>query len=57
LLTVNMNKNAFAEVNYGTGKDVSTEDIDDADSPVQVDWLTTSYIRLRLHDPEATPSH
>jgi len=57
LLTVNVNKNAFAEVNYGTGKDVSTEDIDDADAPVQVDWLTTSYIRLRLHDPDATPSH
>lgn len=55
LLTVNVNKNAFAEVNYGTGKDVSTEDIDDADSPMQVDWITTSYIRLRLHDPEATP--
>ena len=30
---------------------------DDADAPVQVDWLTTSYIRLRLHDPDATPSH
>jgi hypothetical protein len=54
LLTVNINKNAFAEVNYGTGKDVSTEDMEDADSTMQVDWLTTSYIRLRLHDPEAT---
>jgi predicted acyl esterase len=55
LLTVNVNKNAFAEINYGTGKDVSTESIADAGSPLQVDWLTTSYIRLRLHDPEASP--
>jgi len=57
LLTVNVNMNAFAEVNYGTGKDVSTEDIHDAGSPMQIDWLTTSYIRLRLHDPETLPSH
>ncbi len=52
LLTVNVNKNAFAEINYGTGKDVSTEDIHDAAAPLRVDWLTGSYIRLRLHDPE-----
>lgn len=54
LLTVNVNKNAFAEINYGTGKDVSTESIADAGSPMEVDWLTSSYIRLRLHDPEFT---
>lgn len=49
LLTINVNKNAFAEINYGTGKDVAMEDIHDAGSPMQVDWLTSSYIRLRLH--------
>ena len=52
LLTVNVNWNAFAELNYGTGKDVGTEDIHDAGQPMQVDWLTSSYIRLRLHDPD-----
>jgi hypothetical protein len=52
LLTVNVNWNAFAELNYGTGKDVSTEDIHDAGQPMQVDWLTSSYIRLRLRDPD-----
>jgi len=51
LLTVNVNKNAFAEINYGTGKDVSTESINDAGPPLQVDWLTSSYIRLRLQKP------
>jgi hypothetical protein len=51
LLTVNVNKNAFAEINYGTGGDVAREDIHDAGAPMQVDWLTSSYIRLRLRDP------
>ena len=57
LLTVNVNQNAFAEINYGTGKDVSIEDVHDADTPMQVEWLTSSYIRLRLNDPEATNLH
>ncbi|HEY7887164.1 MAG TPA: CocE/NonD family hydrolase [Steroidobacteraceae bacterium] len=52
LLTVNVNKNAFAEVNYGTGKDVGQESVNDAGSPMQVQWLTSSYIRLRVHDPD-----
>jgi uncharacterized protein len=52
LLTVNVNKNAFAEINYGTGKDVSAEDIHDAGTPMQVEWLTNSYIRVRLRDPQ-----
>jgi len=51
LLTVNVNKNPFAEINYGSGKDVGREDIHDAGSPMQVDWLTSSYIRLRLREP------
>lgn len=57
LLTVNVNKNAFSEINYGTGKDVSTEGIADAATPMQVDWLASSYIRLRLHDPDAASPH
>jgi putative CocE/NonD family hydrolase len=48
LLSVNVNKNAFAEINYGTGRDVSGEDIHDASVPLQVRWLTSSYIDLRL---------
>jgi hypothetical protein len=51
LLTVNANKNAFAEINYGTGKDVAAESIKDAGAPMRVDWLTTSYIRLSLSTP------
>jgi len=51
LLTVTVNKNAFAEVNYGTGKDVAKESIKDAGAPMKVDWLTSSYISLRVRDP------
>jgi len=47
LLTVNVNKNPFAEINYGTGKDVSTEDIHDAKIPLRVQWLTSTYINLQ----------
>lgn len=48
LLTVNVNKNPFAEIDYGTGKDVSTEDIHDAGAPLHVQWLTDSYVQLRI---------
>jgi uncharacterized protein len=51
LLTVNVNYNAFAEVNYGSGKDVAVEGIGDAGAPMKVDWLTSSYVRLRLRTP------
>jgi uncharacterized protein len=51
LLTVNVNKNAFAEINYGTGKDVATEDIHDAGTPMRVQWLTSSYVLLRAREP------
>ncbi len=48
MLTVNVNKNSFAEINYGTGRDVATESIKDAADPLQVEWMTNSYIRLRV---------
>lgn len=51
LLTVTVNKNAFAEVDYGTGKDVAKESVKDAGAPMKVDWLTSSYIDLRVRDP------
>lgn len=36
LVMLNVNKNNFAEVNYGTGKDVATEDIHDAGEPLKI---------------------
>jgi uncharacterized protein len=55
LLMVNVSKNAFSEINYGTGKDVATESIKDAGAPMEVDWSTSSYVRLRLHLPDVAP--
>jgi uncharacterized protein len=48
LLVVDVVKNGFAEINYGTGKDVSREDIRDARIPLVVQWATTSYIEVPI---------
>lgn len=39
----------YAWIYYATGNKTL-----DAGTPMQVEWLTSSYIRLRLRDPEAT---
>jgi hypothetical protein len=48
LLTLNVNKNAFAQINYGTGKDVSDEDINEARVPLQIKWRTDSFVRIPI---------
>jgi uncharacterized protein len=55
LLTVNVSKNAFAEINYGTGGNVASEDIRDANVPLHVQWLTSSYVRVRIKGPCQKP--
>ena len=44
----NVNKNKLAQINYGTGKDVSDETIDDAEEPLIIRWYSDSYINLPL---------
>ncbi|MFI4955469.1 MAG: CocE/NonD family hydrolase, partial [Gammaproteobacteria bacterium] len=47
VLLIGVNKNKGYEINYGTGKDVSTETINDGSEPLVVQWLTkSSYIKL-----------
>lgn len=46
LVVINVNKNRFCQVNYGTGKDVSTESIADAKIPLKVKWYNSSYIEV-----------
>lgn len=46
LLLLNVNKNPYAQINYGTGKDVSDEDITDAKIPLQIKWQNDSYIKV-----------
>ena len=44
LVMLDIDKNPFAEINYGTGKDVSQETIADAGEPLQIHWKNNSYI-------------
>jgi putative CocE/NonD family hydrolase len=46
LVLLDVNKNFIAQVNYGTGKDVSDESLADADGPLQVRWHTDSYVNV-----------
>jgi putative CocE/NonD family hydrolase len=48
LVHVNVNKNPFSELNYGTGKNVSNESIKDADEPLEVKWYNDSYIEIPI---------
>ena len=48
LLVMNVNKNPFAQINYGTGKDVSDEDINDAKTPLQIKWHNDSYVKIPI---------
>jgi uncharacterized protein len=46
LVAININKNPFSQLNYGTGKDVSTETINDAKEQLKVKWYNDSYVKI-----------
>jgi putative CocE/NonD family hydrolase len=46
LVTLNVNKDPSAQINYGTGKDVSDEDISDAKVPLKIKWRNDSYVKI-----------
>jgi putative CocE/NonD family hydrolase len=46
LVTLDINKGPFEQINYGTGKDVSDEDISDAKVPLQIKWRNDSYVKI-----------
>ncbi len=48
LVTLNVNKSPFEQINYGTGKDVSDEDISDAKVPLKIKWQTDSYVKIPI---------
>ena len=56
LLLLTVNKNAAAQVNYGTGKDVSDESIEDAKQPLHVQWHNGSFIDVPLRSSGAKPA-
>ncbi|GAB3988261.1 CocE/NonD family hydrolase [Spirosoma daeguense] len=45
---VNVNKNPFSQLNYGTGKDASTETIEDGKEPLRIQWYTDSSINVPI---------
>ena len=48
LIVINVNKNAFSQLNYGTGKDISEETIKDAAAPLQIKWYTDSFVKIPI---------
>jgi len=46
VLVLGINKGPEWQLNYGTGKDVSTESIDDAKEPMNIKWFNDSYINI-----------
>jgi putative CocE/NonD family hydrolase len=48
LVVLNVNKNSSAQVNMGTGQDVSQEGASDNKALLTIDWLGTTYIDMPL---------
>lgn len=48
LVVLDVNKDAFHQVNHGTGRDVSGESAADAAEPLQVRWHTDSYVDVPI---------
>jgi putative CocE/NonD family hydrolase len=48
VIVLNVNKNPGAQVNMGTGKDVSEETISDAGEPLEIKWFSDSKINIPL---------
>ena len=49
LIVLGINKNHNWQINYGSGKDVSDESINDAGTPLQIKWFTDSVIKIPVH--------
>ncbi len=48
LITLNVNKNAFSELNYGTGKAVADETIKDVKEPLKIKWYNDSFVKIPI---------
>jgi predicted acyl esterase len=46
IVLLDVNKGPFAQVNYGTGKDVSDESIQDAGAPLTIRWHSDSFMTV-----------
>ncbi|WP_281225504.1 CocE/NonD family hydrolase [Flavobacterium aquiphilum] len=48
VVVLNINKNPFSELNYGTGKTVSSETIADAKKPLVIKWFNDSFVEIPI---------
>lgn len=48
LVALNVNKNPFSQLNYGTGKDVNVETIADAKEPLKIKWFNDSFVKIPI---------
>ena len=48
LIAINVNKNPFSQLNYGTGKEVSEETIKDAKEPLKIKWYNDSFVEIPI---------
>lgn len=48
LIHLNINKNPFSELNYGTGKTITEETIKDAKEPLKVKWYNDSFVKIPI---------
>ena len=48
VIVINGNKNPYGQINYGTGKDVSSESIADANTPLELRYNIESKIVIPL---------
>lgn len=46
LIVVNVIKTSTYQINYGTGKDVSDETIEDAKDPLKINWYNNSFVNI-----------
>lgn len=49
VVILNINKSPFEQINYGSGKEVNDETIQDAGLPLQIKWYGDSYIELPVY--------
>lgn len=49
VLLVGVNKNPGWQINYGTGKDVSDETINDSGEPLEIKWYNDSYAEIPIY--------
>ncbi|WP_147243615.1 CocE/NonD family hydrolase [Chitinophaga flava] len=45
---IGVNKTPYWQINYGTGKNVSEEDMSDAKDPLKIKWYDDSYLKFHI---------